>query len=325
MLWATYAPAMRFVMTSTGDDMECDVAALSVARASVAFAPFTMAFARALEETRASASATDANGPSATRTHAMECARAGGELGAYGACAMALQAFGLARTSSAHGGFIMGSVSALVPALARASGERVDRVTLVACATSIAGVALIAYDSAREATSELTKMDDGVIGDAATFAAAACYAALTVRASTFAREHDAANLVSVKSFVTLCFMASWYAIEAAKTGGIDAASFSFMASPAAAGAVVYSSLAPGALANYLQMKGQASVPAAEAQIIYATTPVFNAVLSVVLLHESLSPNALLGGAVILAASLAPVGFAEKGEHSLPRDSPDNDE
>ena len=69
--------------------------------------------------------------------------------------------------------------------------------------------------------------------------------------------------------------------------------------------MVYSAYVPGALANYVQLKGQASVSASDAQVIYATTPVFNALVSVLALGETLTTNTVVGGAVILCASLAP--------------------
>ena len=88
-------------------------------------------------------------------------------------------------------------------------------------------------------------------------------------------------------------------------GLAEAGAFGITSFFAVWGAVVYSALAPGALANVLQTRGQSTVPAAEAQLIFATTPVFNAAVAAVALGETASMNTLFGGAVILAASLAP--------------------
>jgi drug/metabolite transporter (DMT)-like permease len=79
------------------------------------------------------------------------------------------------------------------------------------------------------------------------------------------------------------------------------------------GAVAYSALAPGALANVLQTRGQSRVPAAEAQLIFATTPVFNAALAAGL-GETASAGTVVGGGVILAASLAPFLWDTTDEH-----------
>ena len=84
------------------------------------------------------------------------------------------------------------------------------------------------------------------------------------------------------------------------------------------GAVAYSAVGPGALANWLQTRGQAAVPAAEAQLIFATTPVFNAALSIAFLGESAGSNTLVGGAIILAASLLPAALGEDGARMTER-------
>ena len=60
-------------------------------------------------------------------------------------------------------------------------------------------------------------------------------------------------------------------------------------------AVVYSAVGPGAAANLLQMKGQRIVPAAEAQVIFATTPVFNAGISVAFLGGGCGGAHFAGG------------------------------
>lgn len=55
-------------------------------------------------------------------------------------------------------------------------------------------------------------------------------------------------------------------------------------------------------------QGQSAVPAAEAQVIFATTPVFNAAISVAFLGETVGSHTVVGGGVIIAASLLPSGI-----------------
>ena len=76
--------------------------------------------------------------------------------------------------------------------------------------------------------------------------------------------------------------------------------------------MVYSAIAPGALANVIQTKGQAAVPAAEAQLVFATTPVFNAALATAFLGERPTIETLVGGLIIIAASVAPSLFEGSG-------------
>jgi drug/metabolite transporter (DMT)-like permease len=161
-------------------------------------------------------------------------------------------------------------------------------------------------------------------GDLGVLAAAVCYAAFTVRLGKWAREYDGPeDLAAVKLAVMFLCCGAWVLVDQVSYGagvGGDWPNGGPWGSVLWAGgfsagvwaAVVYSAVGPGALANLLQMKGQRTVPAAEAQVIFATTPVFNAVISVGFLGEAAGGQTLLGGAVIVAASVLPL-VAEKFE------------
>jgi drug/metabolite transporter (DMT)-like permease len=303
LLWATYAPALRYVFVS---DNPPGPAALSMVRIFMSTLPFAASVQNTFRHTLASDDDEQAD--------ALATARAALELGIYNSGGTALQAWGLDHTSSAHSGFIMGALSVVVPAMAVIQGDVVDDVTWAACAMTFLGVLLIGADSIDIASDVVSNVPpDALQGDVATFMAAMCYALFTLRASTYARQFNSVSLIGVKSFVMLCVMMFWYVSTALMSGGVDVADFTFLTSPVVFAAVVFSSLVPGALANYLQIKGQAGVPAAEAQIIYASTPAFNAVLSVALLNETMSTNALIGGGVIFVSSLAP--FVISAHHS----------
>ena len=108
--------------------------------------------------------------------------------------------------------------------------------------------------------------------------------------------------------------------EKSKPTDSEDASFAFLASPIVAAAVVYSAFIPGALANYIQLKGQAGVSASEAQVIYASTPAFNALVSVLALGETLTKSTIIGGAVILVASLASFFVDEEADEEVDKGS-----
>ena len=293
-LWATYAPSLKYVFTS---DVPPGPEALSFVRMALTQLPFIPALLSTLG--RSASSSTE------ERTDAKRSIRAEVELGAYNAVATAFQAWGLEHTTSTHSGFIMGSVSVLVPALSVLSGDAVRRETWLACATTFIGVAIIGLDSVKSDSSLGSISERTLSGDVAVFVSAMCYAAMTLRASTYAREFSANDLMGMKTFVVLIFMTAWYARAFDSAGGaVDDASFAFLASPMVAAAVVYSAFAPGALASYIQLKGQGRVSAPEAQLVYAATPVFNAVVSTLALGETMTTNTLIGGCIILAASVS---------------------
>ena len=291
ILWATYAPALRYVFTA---DVPPDPATLSLVRITLAQLPFLPVLASTLEKVR------DADEEKSGATGRMVSAAI--ELGLYNAFGTALQAWSLDNTSSTHNGFIMGSVSVLVPALATASGERVDPETWIACVITFIGVVVIGLDSISGGDASLS--EGALQGDFAALASAVCYAGLTIKASTYAKNFKASDLMATKTLVMLTFMSLW-SLQSQFLQADDAFDFVF-SSPSVLLAIVYSAYIPGALANYIQLKGQADVRASDAQLIYATAPALNAVVSCFVLGESLTMNALAGGGIILAASVCGV-------------------
>jgi drug/metabolite transporter (DMT)-like permease len=194
--------------------------------------------------------------------------------------------------------------------------------TVFARGESLAGGSVVAAASASGVVESAVDAFDFGAGDACCLAAAALYSAFTVRLGTYAARLNAAELSAAKALAMTALCVAWWGLERACLGadaaGSAPASVSILWSSASAaggfggasavavwGAVAYSALAPGALANVLQTRGQSAVPAAEAQLIFATTPVFNAAAAAAALGETATTNTLVGGAVILAASLMP--------------------
>ena len=308
LLWATYAPALRYVFVS---ETPPGSAALSLARIGLAQLPFVPALLSTMERSKSARPG--------EKVEADRAISAAVELGLFNALGTSLQAWGLEHTSSTHSGFIMGSVNVLVPALAVLQGDRVSRETWAACLMTFVGVLVIGLDSVSSGDGT-TASELAVQGDGAAFASAACYAALTLRAGKYAKEFSASELMGTKTLVMLMFMGAWYARTVFGGGSAEDASFAFLASPIVAAAVVYSAFIPGALANYIQLKGQAGVSASEAQVIYASTPAFNALVSVLALGETLTKSTIIGGAVILVASLASFFVDEEADEEVDKGS-----
>lgn len=295
ILWATYAPALRYVFTA---DVPPDPATLSFVRIGLAQLPFLPAVAATLDKARAPDDDEKSEDTSKMISAAIE-------LGLYNAFGTAFQAWGLDHTSSTHSGFIMGSVNVLVPALATASGERVAPETWIACVLTFVGVVIIGLDSITGGDASLS--EGALQGDFAALASAACYAGLTIKASAYAKNFKASDLMATKTLVMLTFMFLWSLQSQLSLPGASEHAFDFVfSSPLVLAAIVYSAYVPGALANYIQLKGQAGVNASDAQLIYATAPAMNAIVSFFVLGESLTTNALVGGGIILAASVGGV-------------------
>ena len=327
LLWATYNPAMRFIYAS---DAPPSPAELTAVRMLIALVPFSLVL---LSVARDEASRQNDGRPSSSDGREREVfllARAGAELGLLNAAGTAFQAFGLERTSATRAGFLLSTINVLVPLGAAATGQKVTPKVFLGVALASVGVYVsetsglenpFASDaSSRDAVvaaAAASELDFGA-GDACCLAAAALYSAFTVRLGTYAARLDAAELSAAKALAMTALCVAWWGFERAAGASADGspASVSVLWSGASSGlvgvssvavwgAVAYSALAPGALANVLQTRGQSTVPAAEAQLIFATTPVFNAALAAMALGETATTNTLVGGALILAASLAP--------------------
>jgi drug/metabolite transporter (DMT)-like permease len=82
---------------------------------------------------------------------------------------------------------------------------------------------------------------------------------------------------------------------------LQAASFRDLAFVGAV--TLWSGLAVNAAAPYLQVGGQQAVGPARAQVLYASQPLWAAVLSLVFLGETVGTQGLLGGSAFLAAMM----------------------
>lgn len=343
LLWATYNPAMRFIYASDASPSPAELTAVRMLIALVPFSLVLLSVAKD-EASRSRKDRRGSSSDGAKKRDVLLLARAGAELGFLNAAGTAFQAFGLERTSATRAGFLLSTINVLVPLGAALTGQKVKPAvflgvglacvgvfvsetsgleplfsqTVFARGESLAGGSVVAAASASGVVESAVDAFDFGAGDACCLAAAALYSAFTVRLGTYAARLNAAELSAAKALAMTALCVAWWGFERVAGASADGspASVSVLWSGEAVelgvtsavaiwSAVAYSALAPGALANVLQTRGQSAVPAAEAQLIFATTPVFNAAAAAAALGETATTNTLVGGAVILAASLMP--------------------
>ena len=342
VLWATYNPALRFIYDSPTSPSPAELTSVRMLAATVPFTPVFLSIARDAASYTKSTMTTDrvadddGDGESRGGRDVRLLLRAGAELGALNFLGTACQAWGLEQTTATRAGFLLSTINVAVPIFAAAGlggagAPPVTKTAWAACALALLGVLITDAPNVSSSfdASVLSTPGDGFNGgDLGVLLGAACYAVFTVRLGKWAREYDGPeDLAAVKLAVMFACCCAWVLVDQAAygsgvggewpnggpwgsvlwAGGFDAGVWA---------AVVYSAVGPGALANLLQMKGQRIVPAAEAQVIFATTPVFNAAISVAFLGEAAGGHTLLGGAVIVFASVLPLiaerfGDAEK--------------
>lgn len=340
VLWATYNPALRFIYDSPTSPSPAELTSVRMLAATVPFTPVFLSIARDAASYTKSTMTTgrvaddDGDGESRGGRDVRLLLRAGAELGVLNFLGTACQAWGLEQTTATRAGFLLSTINVAVPVFAAAGlggagAPPVTRPAWAACALALVGVLITDAPNVSFDASLVGVGGDGFNGgDLGVLLGAACYAVFTVRLGKWAREYDGPeDLAAVKLAVMFACCCAWVLVDQAAygsgvggewpnggpwgsvlwAGGFDAGVWA---------AVVYSAVGPGALANLLQMKGQRIVPAAEAQVIFATTPVFNAAISVAFLGEAAGGHTLLGGAVIVFASVLPLiaerfGDAEK--------------
>ena len=329
VLWATYNPALRFIYDSPTSPTPAELTSVRMLAAMVPFTAVFLSIARDAVSTFGEDGVVDLSDERKDSDKVRDVRlllRAGAELGLLNFLGTACQAWGLEQTTATRAGFLLSTINVGVPLFAAAGlgGVNAPAVTgpaWAACALALLGVLITDYSPDLSGVQPGDGFNAGELG---VLAAAVCYAAFTVRLGKWAREYDGPeDLAAVKLAVMFLCCGAWVLVDQVSYGagiGGDWPNGGPWGSVLWAGgfsaglwaAVVYSAVGPGALANLLQMKGQRTVPAAEAQVIFATTPVFNAVISVGFLGEAAGRQTLLGGAVIVAASVLPL-VAEKFE------------
>jgi hypothetical protein len=139
-------------------------------------------------------------------------------------------------------------------------------------------------------------------GDGFVLLACVFYALATVRLSVHAPRHGAAALTATKSVVLAAASTLWLLLSQAPAGGAPGLLPPEVSHGAGLAVLVYSALGPGALAAYLQTRGQATVGAPQAQVVFSLTPLWAAGLALGLDGEGMGPLAWGGAGAILAAT-----------------------
>lgn len=305
-LWGTYSPAMRFIFTQEGAPTPAAVTAVrGVVQCGLLAAGATLANggsdARSGDAPLAPPPPLPVGAsPLATllRAPAATALTAGLEIGFFNFVASILQAQGVVRTTATEAAFVVSATSLLTPALAAAAGQPVGRAVWGGCGLALAGTALLALDRTSAAA---TAAPDALTGDAFVLAAACFYSLQTYRLSIHAPRFASTRLALYKSASFAAAATVWAALGAAAGLGRD--DVTALAAPPVAAALLWTAAGPGAAAAWLQARGQAVVPSARAQTIYALNVVASAGVAAVVLGETLGGSGWAGGAAIVAGGL----------------------
>jgi len=301
VLWGTYTPVVRRLFMEEGAP---DPTTLTLVRS--VFAAAALLLASLWTPADSQPNGTDRSGGS-LRSMDRAIWVAAAELGLWGTMGTLFMSYGLENTTALRASLLLGVINILVPFLTSLSGEPVGRLTWVAAVISVCGTAIITAEPS--AASETMLAGIGV-GDAAVLGAALCYALTTARLGVHSRKHDATPLAFGRMAAKVVFSAAlvislWYEgnVGGVKLPDHEAIEWVGWTEPYQWLLVLFTALVSEALSTALQGKGQAIVPASQAQPIFASTPMWTALWAFLIVGEPLYANECIGGAVIIGAVL----------------------
>ncbi|KAI5075485.1 hypothetical protein GOP47_0009561 [Adiantum capillus-veneris] len=219
------------------------------------------------------------------------------ELGLWTFLGTACQTDGLENTTATRAGFLLQSVTVLVPILSPFSGVRVTPITWLATFLALLGVTCISLQSQFSASvSTISSIFDISKGDLEILAAAFFYALCTVRLGSYAARVQAIQLSTKLMLISTLLAASWVFLDHTGNELRDIPSGNIVL------AIIFSALVPGTLASLGQTIGQRYVSAAEAQVYFSLQPFFSAIFAAVILKEDIDMTTWVAGLVLFIAT-----------------------
>jgi len=254
-------------------------------------------------------------------------AAAGFELGVWQVMAFGLEMAGLEVISASKAAFLNQATVLITPLLVHMSGDFVHRSEWAACVLGLLGATLVAVDSAHGAVGA-REGSAAPAGYICIVVSAVFYAMSTVRMGYYSSQLPALALsINAAVFVSL-FSLLWvmYDLNGSAEGWAKTLRVlrSLFTSSTCVAVLAWIGVGPGALAQFLQAAGQRAVPAAQAQLIYATTPLYATGIAMMTLDaktEAMGLVAWAGAGLLLgAALLASVGSSSEDSSNAQHDA-----
>ncbi len=219
---------------------------------------------------------------------------AGFELGLWKFLGTTANIYGLSQTSSDHGAFLIQLTTLIVPVAQGLMGVPIPSRIWSAIGLALGGVFMFTQDPSQRDCATLT--GDGLCALAAIF-----YATYDLRLFKWGKIIPTNELITTKMMTQsllslgLLFVLGW---DETRTFLSEAS----MTDLQLVGAVsLWSGFAVNALAPYLQVSGQQAVGPARAQILYASQPLWAAIMSYFFLSEQVGSEGFVGGIAFLSA------------------------
>ena len=219
---------------------------------------------------------------------------AGAELGLWKTLGTTANIYGLSQTSSDHGAFLIQLTTLIVPAAQGLMGVPIPSRIWSAIALALGGVFMFTQDPSQSDCASGR-------GDLLCALAAIFYATYDLRLFKWGKIVPTDELITTKMVTQSLLSFGLLAI----LGREETFNFISQASTQDLQLVgmvsLWSGLAVNCLAPYLQVSGQQAVGPARAQILYASQPLWAAIMSFFLLGELFGTEGMIGSSAFLGA------------------------
>mmetsp|Transcript_19809 Transcript_19809/g.42606 ORF Transcript_19809/g.42606 Transcript_19809/m.42606 type:complete len:450 (-) Transcript_19809:27-1376(-) len=219
---------------------------------------------------------------------------AGAELGLWKFLGTTANIYGLSQTSSDHGAFLIQLTTLLVPAAQGLMGVPIPTRIWSAIGLALGGVFMFTQDPNQNDCASLQ-------GDLLCALAAVFYATYDLRLFKWGKIIPTNELITTKMMTQSALSLGLLLALGQEETLTFISQVSLNDSNLVIGVSIWSGLAVNCLAPYLQVSGQQAVGPARAQILYASQPLWAAIMSYFLLREQVGFEGITGGSAFLCA------------------------
>ncbi|KAL7577860.1 hypothetical protein ACA910_010605 [Epithemia clementina (nom. ined.)] len=332
LVFASLSPAMHAALSSSSEIVPCPVVLLNAAVSVVALISLTLAgpYLEALipppstlvKQKKAKNKATTAS--AATSTFPLVnfwdsiniSTKAGMELGFWKFLGTVANLYGLSMTTADHGAFLIQLTTLIVPVVQGIMGVPIPQRIQVAVVLALSGVALFTQDmGGAAAAAETVDTTTRLWGDGLCVVAAGFYATYDLRLFAWGKQVAARPLITTKIGVqallsvlllaavgvpeTLAFVHHTTEVLIAGDASDSTGLMLFLLQLGAI--VLWSGVMVNAMVPFLQVGGQQAIGATRAQTVYASQPLWAAIMSFFFLGETVGTPGLVGGGAFLSA------------------------
>jgi len=221
-------------------------------------------------------------------------ALAGVELGLWKTLGTTANIWGLSQTSSDHGAFLIQLTTLIVPLVQGITGVPIPTQIWTAISLALAGVFMFTQDPNQADSASLQ-------GDLMCIFAAVFYATYDLRLFKWGKIVPTDELITTKMVTQSLLSLAMLSVLGREETLLFVSQASHRDLELVGVVALWSGLAVNCVAPYLQVSGQQAVGPARAQILYASQPLWAAIMSYFLLGERCGIQGLVGGSAFLGA------------------------